>query len=245
MGYDLFFFVPFVKPDRVYYAALTLGLPLEFLALYCYMKAIKVSPLSLTLPLLTFTPALIILTGWILLGEQLTSSGTLGIVLIVIGSYCLNLTQIRVGFLAPLRAVIQDPGSRLMLLVSCIYSVTAVIGKIGILHSNPYFFAVTYFTALTVLMLSLMPLMPEVRIRCFFKTPLKGVILGATHATMILSHTLAISQVQAAYMMSLKRTSVLIGILYGAWWFKEEDIGERLFGTAIMVAGAFCIGWFS
>ena len=242
---NLFFFIPLAKPDIIYFISLASGLPLEILALYCYMNAIKVSPLSLTLPFLAFTPVFIILTGWIFLGEKLNSIGLLGILLIFTGSYCLNLTHIKAGFFAPFRAVIREPGSMLMLLVSLIYSVTAVIGKIGILHSNPYFFAITYFTALTIIMVSFAPLVPGIETKSFVRIPLKGISLGATHAVMIFSHVLAISQIQAAYMISLKRTSLLFGIFYGAWWFKENRIGERLFGAIIMIIGVLCIGWFT
>lgn len=209
------------------------------------MKALKLSPLSLTLPFLAFTPAFIIVTGRILLGEKLSFAGILGIFLIVIGSYCLNLSHIRDGFFAPFTAVFKEPGPRLMLLVSFIFSMTAVIGKIGILHSNPYFFGITYFVALTILMTSFAPFVPGVKIRRVTESPFKGLILGAANALMIFSHMLAISLIQAAYMVSIKRTSLLIGILYGAYWFKEEKIGERLFGASIMISGVFCIGWFT
>jgi uncharacterized membrane protein len=70
-------------------------------------------------------------------------------------------------------------------------------------------------------------------------------ILGFIHGLMIFSHVLAISQVQAAYMISLKRVSLLFGVLYGAWWFKEEKIGERLLGTVIMIGGVFIISYFT
>jgi hypothetical protein len=39
--------------------------------------------------------------------------------------------------------------------------------------------------------------------------------------------------------------SLLFGILYGAWWFKETQIHERLFGAVIMLAGVFLIGFYS
>jgi uncharacterized membrane protein len=62
-------------------------------------------------------------------------------------------------------------------------------------------------------------------------------------AVSIFSHWVAISQVQAAYMIALKRTSLLFGVLYGAFWFKEEKIRERLIGAGLMLIGVFCIGW--
>jgi drug/metabolite transporter (DMT)-like permease len=54
---------------------------------------------------------------------------------------------------------------------------------------------------------------------------------------------MAIAQVEAAYMIAVKRLSLLFGVLYGAWWFGEENIRERLAGAAIMIAGVFLIRW--
>jgi drug/metabolite transporter (DMT)-like permease len=239
------FFVHLECPDRTFFIAVASALPFEICALYCYMKAIKVSPLSLTLPFLAFTPAFIILTGRIVLGEKLNPIGIAGIILIVIGSYCLNISRVKGGLFDPVKAIFREPGSRLMLLVSFIYSITAVIGKVGTLHSSPYFFGSTYNIALAIVMTALMPFMQGVTVKRLTRFSLKGMTIGAIYAVTIFSHFLAISQVEAAYMVSVKRISLLFGILYGAWWFREEKIGERLFGAVIMLAGVFVIGFFA
>ena len=238
------FFIPWPQLDRIFFICLACGLPLEALAFYSYMSAIKRSPLSLTLPFLAFTPILIILTGWLILGETITNIGIAGIVLIVIGSYFLNLSHIRTGIFSPFKAIFREPGSRLMLLVSFIYSLTSTIGKKAILHSSPSFFGVSYFILFTLLMLSFLPIIPNARKKALVQKPLPGLILGATMALMIFSHMLAISMVQAAYMISIKRTSLIFGVLYGALLFKEEKITERLTGAIIMIIGVFIIGWF-
>ena len=59
--------------------------------MWLYMRAIRESPLSLTLPYLAFTPVFNILTGYIFLGEQVSSAGMAGIVLVVCGAWLLNL----------------------------------------------------------------------------------------------------------------------------------------------------------
>ncbi|MBN2467214.1 MAG: EamA family transporter [Deltaproteobacteria bacterium] len=237
------FFIPWTTPDKTFFITIVVALPFEALAFFCYMTAIKKSPLSLTLPFLAFTPLFIILTGWVFLGETVTATGLFGIMMIVAGSYCLNLSHIATGYLEPFRAIIKEPGSRLMLLVSGIYSITATLGKLCILHSNPYVFGIVYFSIFTVLMLAAVPFVPGAHLKAIRALPWKGMLLGVTVAIMIFSHMLAISKIQAAYMISLKRTSLLFGVLYGAWWFKEEKIRERLTGAVIMVAGVFLIGW--
>lgn len=239
------FFIPSATPDRFYFIAIASAAPLEVCALYCYMKAIKVSPLSLTLPFLAFTPVFIILTGWVLLGEQLKPAGIAGILLIVAGSYFLNIAHIKGGFFSPIGAIFREQGSWLMLLVSFIYSITSVLGKIGVIHTNPYFFGSTYFIGLAFLMTAIMPFSSGSSIKNLRGSPFKGIIIGGIYAIMVFSHMLAISQVEAAYMVSVKRVSLLFGILYGAWWFREERIAERLVGAVIMLFGVFIIGFYS
>jgi drug/metabolite transporter (DMT)-like permease len=239
------FFIPWIIPDKTFWLCIAIGLPLEALAFYCYMKALKVSPLSLTVPFLAFTPGFIILTGWIILGEEISPGGFWGIILIIAGAYFLNLSKTRYGLLDPLMAIFREPGSRLMLLVSFIYAFTSTIGKLAIIHSNPYFFGITYNVALAMLMILFLPAAENAEpVKNIVKRPLIGLILGALVATTIFSHVLAISMTNVAYMISLKRTSLLFGVLYGALWFKEEKITERLTGAIIMITGVFLIGWF-
>ena len=99
--------------------------------------------------------------------------------------------------------------------------------------------------ALTVLLTLFLPAAANADpVRNLMRRPLIGLILGALVATTIFSHMLAISMTNVAYMISLKRTSLLFGVLYGAVWFKEEKITERLTGTIIMITGVFLIGWY-
>ncbi|MBN1849994.1 MAG: DMT family transporter [Deltaproteobacteria bacterium] len=137
--------LPWPELDTTFWVCLAVGLPLELCALLSYMNAIKSSPLSLTVPFLAFTPAFVMITGYIILGERLHVWGIMGIFLIIIGAYLLNLSRIKVEWLAPFKAIIKEPGSRYMLLTSFIYSLTAINGKLAILHSSPQFFAVSYF----------------------------------------------------------------------------------------------------
>jgi drug/metabolite transporter (DMT)-like permease len=240
------FFIPWVKPDRVFFLCILFALPLEATAFLCYMKALKSSPLSLTLPFLAFTPGFVIATGWLVLGERITAGGFLGIALIVTGSYVLNLSKVTSGFLGPFRAIVREPGSRLMLLVSFIYAFTSVIGKLAVLHSNPYVFGSLYNITLTVLMIALIPFSRTADpVKGITKKPLAGLMLGAAVSISVFSHFIAISMVQAAYMISIKRTSLIFGVLYGAWLFREEKITERFTGAVIMLIGAFLIGLYS
>ncbi len=237
------FFIPMVRPDGVFYLCLAVGLPLEALALYCYMKAIRSSPLSLCLPFFAFTPVFILLTGKVMLGETVGVGGAVGIVLIVIGSYVINLSKIETGLFSPIREIFHQQGSRLILTTAFLYSITSVIGKTAVLHSNPYFFAVVYFLALSLMMVLPGPWLGEKKGKRKPGPMLPGLLIGMMMAMMIFTHMLAISKIQVAYMIAIKRTSLLFGAAYGIFWFKEERGMLRLTGAAIMLVGAIFVGW--
>jgi drug/metabolite transporter (DMT)-like permease len=73
------------------------------------------------------------LTGFLFLGERISADGFAGILLVVLGAYLLNFEFADRGglkaLLAPVSAIIHHRGSRLMLSVATIYSVTSVFGK--------------------------------------------------------------------------------------------------------------------
>ena len=57
----------------------------------------------------------------------------------------------------------------------------------------------------------------------------------------VLLHGWAITITKAAYMISVKRFSVLFGIIYGGLLFKESNIVIRLCGGIFMLSGAILI----
>ncbi|MDI6729781.1 MAG: hypothetical protein QMD44_12790, partial [Thermodesulfovibrionales bacterium] len=67
---------------------------------------------------------------------------------------------------------------------------------------------------------------------------IKSTILpGILQSVMIISHMIAMSLTKVAYMISVKRLSLLIGVFYGYLFFKESGIKERMLGTILMLVG--------
>lgn len=245
----LAFFVPWPKTDFAFWATLAVLLPLEITALVLYMQALRVSPLSLSIPFLAFTPVFILLTGWVLLGETVTVPGAIGVLLTVAGAYVINIRKGVKGILAPLTAILTERGSRLMLGVAAIYAVTSVLGKKAVLHSGPVFFACFYFLVLGIATPPLMHLASQAlpaewgKKACAWKADLTipWLMVGLAQTVMVLAHMKAISLAQAAYIIAVKRTSLLFSVLFGWIIFGEVHILERLLGATIMLAGVFLI----
>ncbi len=137
--------------DRTFWSATLIALPLEITAIILYTKALKTSPISLTMPLLALTPLFLIFISYIILGERVSISGGVGVFLIVIGSYTLNIHKIRQALTEPIKAIFKEKGSVMIIIVAFIFSITSSLGKMAIEHSSPMFFGSLYFILVTLL----------------------------------------------------------------------------------------------
>jgi drug/metabolite transporter (DMT)-like permease len=223
-----------VWPRGGFWAAMLCALPLEILASLLYQKALQLSPLGLTAPYLAFTPAFLAFTGRWILGEVPSSHACVGIALVTLGGYWIQLTP-GTGPMEPLRALVRERGSVLMLVVAFLYSFTAALGKVAVVQSNPQTFAAVYYTVLTVLM------GPWAAHSLRRRTPRPGLAkvlpVGIFGASMILCHYTAIRLAPASYMIAVKRTSLLWSILLGRFALGEGNLTRRLAGGALMLAG--------
>ncbi len=235
----LWLFTPLPELDIEFFKAFFAALPIEILAIVLYIKALKLSPLSLTLPFLALTPIFLIFVPNLILGERVSFLGGIGILLIASGSYLLNIGEIRKGILEPFKAISKEKGSVLMICVAFLYSITATLGKMAIEHSSPLFFGITYFIALTIFFAPVGLWMGRADLYSFIsERRYKNIVLpGLFFALMIVCHMFAIMLTKVAYMISVKRVSILIGVIYGYILFREENIKGRITGALLMFIG--------
>jgi len=216
-----------------------LALPLETVALLLYIQALSLSPLSLTTPFLSFTPVFLVLTSPLMLGEYPSASGIIGIILIVSGAYLINVRSVRQGILYPFSRILHEKGPLLMLIVAFIYSLTSNFGKMGVLYSSPSFFAASYFSLLALVFS--FPVIKRSGMKAIFAKEL--VLIGALSSIMISFHMAAIRLVQVSYMISIKRSSLLFGIVFGVLFLKETGLREKLVAGLVMVLGMLIISF--
>ena len=232
--------LPPVPP--AFWLLIAILLPLEFLAMGLYMVAIRDWPLHLTMPYLAFTPVFNVLTGLLVLGERVSAAGFAGILLVVAGTWVLNLDPARpMALLAPFTAVFRVRGSRLMLAVAFLYSLTSVLGKRAMQYADPASFGPFYMVLLGAVSLLTLPAVRRGRPAILGRRWRQVLLVGASMAVMIVTHFLAIAHVQVAYFIALKRSSLLFGILYGCWLFGERHLRRNLAAGTLMVAGVALI----
>jgi len=235
------FWVPLPELDPTFWWMFILSIPINILAYILYLYAIKISPLSLTVPFLAFTPAFMVLTGFFVLGEKINVWGGLGIGFIVIGSYILNFKKIRFGILKPLTALLHEKGSWFMLIVASLFAFAAVIGKKAMLHSSALYFTYYFFLLFNILILSALLVSKQSSLKKIIRNYRKGTWLGTLLIIHISCHGLAITLSTAVYMVAIKRSSILFSVLMGWLILKEEDIKYRGIGTILMFIGMLFI----
>lgn len=233
------FFVPLPRLDLTFWATVAVMVPLEITAMALYVKAIRLSPLSLSVPFLALTPVFIIFIAFFLIGERPSPTGVAGIAVIAAGAYMLNVNSSKEGLAGPLRAIVREPGSVLMTAVALIYAFTSTLGKVAVTHSSPMFFGFFYPFVLTA---ALTPFMAgKGTLGTVASRPMIFLLIGLCTAMMISTHYMAISLTNVSYMIAVKRLSIIFSVVYGKIFFKEAGIRERLLGGSMMVAGVALI----
>jgi len=208
---------------------------------YLIIRATQISPLSTSIPMLSFTPVFLIITSYLMLRELPTSMGIIGILLIVIGAYTLNIHEHKKSFLEPFRALLKEKGTVMIFAVAFLYSISANLGKLGILYSDAIFFSFACYLVVTLFLFPLLFTKPVKKLRNIKKNLKYLIIMGIAAGIMMVASAIALKLAIVPYVISLKRFSVIFSVLFGYFLFKEEKIKERLIGAVIMLLGASLI----
>lgn len=236
-----FLFISIPHLGGQYWIALLFDGALNVIATILQLRAIKKSDLSLTIPLLAFTPLFLLIMSPLILGQFPTLLGVIGVILIVIGSYVLNIKRRNAGYLAPFKAMLEHRGPRLMLYAAFLLSITSSIDKIGVLNSSPLFWAVSVhsFTSITLAPVIIREINHHLKLT---KPDIRLLLaVGFFSALAIVTQYIAITTLLVPYVIAIKRTSTIMSVLFGYLIFKEKGIKGRLLGAAIMVVGVILI----
>ena len=237
----LLFFIEIPDITPGFWIAILVSGTLNIATAILYLKAIKLADLSLVIPLSTFTPLFLLITSPLIVGEFPNIFGLIGILLIVFGSYILNIKEKKDGLFSPFKALVSNKGAQLMLLVAFIWSITSNFDKIGLQNSSPIFYGIAINIFITIGITPFVLFKSKKNIKQIPKNLKSLIPVGIFHGLMIIFHMIAISMTLVAYLISIKRTSAIISVLFGVIIFKEKGLKERILGVIIMIIGVLCI----
>jgi len=177
-----------------------------------------------------------------LLGERLTFWGLLGILLITVSLYLINVRS-RADLLRPLRSLRERP-SQLALLASASVSIHSVIDKIGLRYIDPLSYG--YLTLLFIL-LSFTPyiLLTEHRTHLMAEWRISKLGIGLAGVFIFLTYFLALTAMRlshVSYVGAVRSVSVVFGTLIGALLLKEPYGAIRVLASSLVFVGVLLIG---
>jgi drug/metabolite transporter (DMT)-like permease len=209
----------------------------------CAGRAYRSGELSLVYPLTQTSILYVPLWGILLLGERLSPLGIVGILLVILGAWCVQLRRLALAeALRPLRSL-DDPSVRAALFAGFIYSLGAVIDKTGVSGYSPL-----YFTYLLVMFMfgfmTLNLLRPRYRLRIVAEwRRSRHLILAAGPVMMgsFLTFRYGLKLAPMSYAVPVRQVSILFGVLIGIL-FLGETCGRIRFAAALTIlAGVLLI----
>ncbi|MEN9341982.1 MAG: hypothetical protein RIQ54_238 [Candidatus Parcubacteria bacterium] len=228
-------------PAPYFWWVLVLNGVLNVCATILYWHVIKTTDISRVLPVvLSATPIFLLVTSPLMLGEIPNKFGLLGVLVAAIGIYMVNFEKRSRGLWAPLIDIFVDDGLRSSLLIAVIWSVTSNLDQVLVQASSPVFY-ITLMHALMVFFLIPFFVRQGINTQLFCKNFWILAATGFASAFALLFQMIALSGGIVPYVLALKRTSVLFGIIWGAVFFKEQHFKQRFWGGLIVLAGVVLI----
>jgi drug/metabolite transporter (DMT)-like permease len=162
-------------------------------------------------------------------------------VLIVVGSLVMHRRLFAIGWLAPVKAVIREKGSRYMLLVSFIFSITNPLDKKLVLMSDIYVESVAYGLGLCVSFW----LMGRLR-KSDFAAAARGnwkwiSLAGLSDAVSLLFQLASYTYLAVAITVSIKRAGIILAVIAGWLFFREKGITDKVIAASVMFCGVLIL----
>lgn len=223
-----------------FWKALLISGVINVVATYLTFRALKNGELSLVAPILALSPVFLLLTSPIINAQFPTFLGAIGMLMSVGGIYTLKVTEKKLGWLEPVKALWRSQGVKEALIASALYSISANYDFIGIKNSSPFFFifVLNFFIFLCFFI-------PAVSRQGFFRSVWKNKKGLSLMSIFITSETgfqfTAFEMAIVPYVIAIKRTSTLFSVFWGKQFFKEKEFKNRFIGAIIVVAGLVLI----
>jgi len=233
-----------VLPPAAYLPEALGAIGFNLVGMLLFLQAVRLSPLSHTIPFLSFSPVFSVLLSALLLSELPRPLQLAGVGLIVLGAFLLNLERADLAHPALfLRGLTRERGSLLMLATALLWALGAIFDKRALRHApaSVHAFVVAAGIGLALLLAlgsrgELRQLLPLRR-----RPALLLLALGFAAAAQGLQ-LLALPLVLVSLFEALKRCiGMALALVNGALFFREPVTGRKLAATALMGAGVVLV----
>ncbi|HKI97992.1 MAG TPA: DMT family transporter [bacterium] len=201
-------------------------------------KALKVSDISLVTALWKISVLVLVVWGYVTLGERPSAMGLAGVGVSVLGVYLINVHRARVSFWAPLASLVQDPGQRWTLLAGFGYGIAVVLIKKMALLSDPVFAVFVGYVFCSAFVTPWAIYKSARHFRQIGRYWKSFVGMGLCSALSTLFGTTAYTLTVAAYVEAVKQVEILLALAIGYLVFQEGARIRTIWaGTVVIMMG--------
>lgn len=208
-------------------------------------KAMRMADLSAIYPLASlgsiFTLFVALLPP---LSEKPTLLATVGVFITLAGAYILNATKAKEGLLEPVKSLLKDRASFLMIVSVLIGSVVIVFDKFAINNTLPQNTTFTLLIENFMVILGMLPILC-IRNKNFYHQITSNsklfLFLGLLNALATILAFSAVGGGNVGLVATILKTQILFVLLFSYLTFKDRPKLETLIGSIIMILGVVLI----
>lgn len=233
-----------LPPLSLHYLLLAASAALCFVLYHWFTgRAYREGDLSMTYPLAQTAMLYVPIWGVLFLDEHLTLIGISGILLIIAGAYCIQLKRLNSAeIFRPFRNL-GNRSVRSALFAGFIYSVGALIDKVGVNTYSAYQFTyVLVFCMLCIMSLNLLRPCYKGRVLAEWRNSRKLVLWsGPVILASYLSFRYGLQMAPVSYAVPVRQISLLIGVLIGIFWLGESFGRIRITSASLILVGVLFV----
>jgi uncharacterized membrane protein len=206
-------------------------------------KAYESGDLSIVYPVARSSPVFVTIAAAVFLGETISMTGLLGIIVIFIGVYILHLKGItREDLVAPVRYLMSG-SSRYAIIAALGTTVYSITDKLGVTTVDPLLYSFWLGFSVTGMM-TIVTLRRKgfKAIRDEFSSPFKVSFAGLLMRGGYMLVLYAMSIAPVSYILALRQISVVLGALMGVAFLGESYGRVRIMGSTVIFVGVFILG---
>jgi drug/metabolite transporter (DMT)-like permease len=205
---------------------------------FAYFRSLQLSPLSKTLPMLSFTPAFAALLGALVLGEKMLLRDIVGMAAVIVGALVLTLRAGR-GLAGFVEGLIEERGARWMIGVAFLWSATLLLDKQAVGHATPQLHALLLNAGVAVGAFGALAARRELP-SLFHVRPHLALLLGSVlvSAAALGAQLFALGFIPLGYIETVKRgIGGALAVVWGRTLFSEPVTAAKLVAVVLMTAG--------
>ncbi len=214
---------------------------IQIIASVVYMRAIANGEISSVMPMLSFSPLFLLLSGPLIIGEFPNGQGLAGVLLVVSGSYLLNLDLKKMNILGPFKAILKDKGTRLMLFVALLWGISGPFDKISITNSSVLQHVTFTNLLIFIVITSYMIYRRKFDFSHMNKSKKNLLLVSGFTTASYFFHYSAMALTLVAYVVAMKRMAGMFSVVLGAVFLNEPNLKQKLLGSFVMFLGVLLI----